>query len=129
MASDPSAEFRALRQQTGVTFSALTNKYDVTQRVVERWEGRNTPRPEALEYLRRLFAEDNAYLKETMKRIEKMETKIITLHKYRGAGHYYAVKGREGVLSWERRERREQRLISLLSLEGYEIEFDYYGPA
>lgn len=128
MTMDPSTEFRVLRNQTGVTLHDICEMCDIGIRCVERWESRNTPRPEVLEYLREVLANDNEYLLEELQRYNESGSKNIKMQLYRGAGHYQACNSGAEKLSWNRVTRWQQRLISLLYLNGYQIDFEYYPP-
>lgn len=131
------AEFRALKQLSGLTSQHIADKFDVGLRTVQRYETEYEPRPEIMDYLRNIVADDTRYVEEVLDGIEdaidesneKMgvvrDPDAIRIPRYLNSYYYYRANGADAI-PYERYTARLNRIISALILDDYEIEYEYY---
>ena len=131
------AEFRALKQLSGLTSQHIADKFDVGLRTVQRYETEYEPRPEIMDYLRNIVADDTRYVEEVLDGIEdaidesneKMgvvrDPDAIRIPRYLNHHYYYRANGADAI-PYERYTARLNRIISALILDDYEIEYEYY---
>ena len=131
------AEFRALKQLSGLTSQHIADKFDVGLRTVQRYETEYEPRPEIMDYLRNIVADDTRYVEEVLDGIEdaidesneKMgvvrDPDAIRIPRYLNSHYYYRANGADAI-PCERYTARLNRIISALILDDYEIEYEYY---
>ena len=131
------AEFRALKQLSGLTSQHIADKFDVGLRTVQRYETEYEPRPEIMDYLRNIVADDTRYVEEVLDGIEdaidesneKMgvvrDPGAIRIPRYLNSHYYYRANGADAI-PYERYTARLNRIISALILDDYEIEYEYY---
>ncbi|ALE19033.1 hypothetical protein [Lawsonella clevelandensis] len=131
------AEFRALKQLSGLTSQHIADKFDVGLRTAQRYETEYTPRSEIMEYLRSIVEDDTQYVEEVLDGIEAdiheaneqlgevRNPGAVRLLRYLNSHYYYQANGVEAI-PYERYTARLGRIISALILDGYEIEYEYY---
>lgn len=131
------AEFRALKQLSGLTSQHIADKFDVGLRTVQRYETEYEPRPEIMEYLRGIVEDDTQYVEEVLDGIEDVidesnekmgavrDPDAIRVPRYLNSHYYYRAEGNDAI-PYERYMARLNRIISALILDDYEIEYEYY---
>ncbi|WP_298577505.1 hypothetical protein [uncultured Lawsonella sp.] len=131
------AEFRALKQLSGLTSQHIADKFGVGLRTTQRYETEYEPRPEIMDYLRNIVADDTRYVEEVLDGIEDVidesnekmgvvrDPDAISIPRYLNSHYYYRAEGRNAI-PYERYMARLNRIISALILDGYEVEYEYY---
>ena len=131
------AEFRALKQLSGLTSQHIADKFGVGLRTVQRYETEYEPRPEIMDYLRNIVADDTRYVEEVLDGIEDVtdesnekmgvvrDPDAIHVPRYLNSHYYYRAEGNDAI-PYERYMARLNRIISALILDGYEVEYEYY---
>ena len=131
------AEFRALKQLSGLTSQHIADKFGVGLRTVQRYETEYEPRPEIMEYLRGIVEDDTQYVEEVLDGIEDViddaneslgevrDPDAVRLPRYLNSHYYYRAEG-SNAIPYERYTARLNRIISALILDGYEVKYGYY---
>ena len=60
------AEFRTLKQLSGITAQHIADKFGVNIRTAQRYETSCTPRPEIMDYMRAIVDDDNQYIEDVL---------------------------------------------------------------
>lgn len=131
------AEFRALKQLSGLTSQHIADKFGVGLRTAQRYETEYEPRPEIMDYLRNIVADDTRYVEEALDGIEDVidesnekmgvvrDPDAVSIPRYLNSHYYYRAEGNDAI-PYERYMARLNRIISALILDGYEVEYEYY---
>lgn len=122
---DTRAEYRILRNLSGMSSREIAREFDFNVRTVQRWETDYLPPDHVLEYLRDIVSSDTAWVAEMMERAE-IDGGVVRLSMYRvGRAYYESMGGGDDVLPVERYRARVYRLASALMVAGYEIDMEY----
>lgn len=131
------AEFRTLKQLSGITAQHIADKFGVNIRTAQRYETSCTPRPEIMDYMRAIVDDDNQYIEDVLEGAYEViveansrmgyecEPDKVQIPRYLNAYYYYRANG-EDAIPYERYTARLNRVISALLVEGYKVKFDYY---